>query len=303
MALLIFLATTLLAAAAASATASPRPAAVLRLVTFDLDDTLFPCGRVVQHANAALNTHLEALGAAPPTNFQDAIREVRTAHASAKGTALTYSELRRRAIAKVLREGCSALPPPAVVDDCFEVWLNARQQTADEMLFDGVVDAITRLRQQHPGCIIGAVTNGRGDPTGMPSLAALFDFCVSGEDEDVWPERKPSPAIYEHAIRRAASQPLASAGTCQQQALLRASWVHVGDCLVNDVEASKRAGASTVWLDMPSDPLATYSTASAEEEERRRVARANALAAGYVDVRIESMRDLPTALEQLSAGA
>ena len=28
---------------------------------------------------------------------------------------------------------------------------------------------------------------------------------VSGEDADVWPDRKPSPAIYEHALRRAES--------------------------------------------------------------------------------------------------
>ena len=61
------------------------------------------------------------------------------------------------------------------------------------------------VRKQYLHCVIGAVTNGRGDPRGMPSLATLFDFCVSGEDEDVWPERKPSPEIYEHAFCRALS--------------------------------------------------------------------------------------------------
>ena len=76
---------------------------------------------------------------------------------------------------------------------------------------------------------------------------------VSGEDEDVWPERKPSPAIYEHAIRRASSDAncgaagdASAADGASESELLRASWVHVGDCLVNDVRASKAAGAATV---------------------------------------------------------
>ena len=274
--------------------------ATLRLLTFDLDDTLFPCGRVVQKANAVLNERLQELGANPPDNFQDAIREVRRAHADAGGGALTYSELRCRAIAKLLMESSSSIPQPSVVDSCFDAWLDARQQEADNMLFEGVVDSLETVRKQYPHCVIGAVTNGRGDPRGMPSLATLFDFCVSGEDEDVWPERKPSPEIYEHALRRALSSSSLSAGAdASESELLRTSWVHVGDCLVNDVEASKRAGASTIWLDAPSDPLNTFSTASPEEEERRRAARAEALAAGYVDVRIDSMRALPDALEQL----
>ena len=281
--------------AAAMVTMSVAP---MRLLTFDLDDTLFPCGRVVQRANAALSSRLEALGATSvPDNFQDAIREVRQAHAAADGEPLTYSELRCRAIAELLGTSSS----PALVDKCFDTWLDARQAEADAMLFDGVVEALTSVRQQHPQCIVGAVTNGRGDPREMRRLEGLFDFCVSGEDADVWPERKPSPAIYEHALRRAASSSrgVPFAEPLSDVALLRQAWVHVGDCLVNDVEASKRAGASTVWFDVPHDPLATFSTASPEEEERRRAARAKALAAGLVDCRIEAMSVLPSELARL----
>ena len=44
----------------------------LRLLTFDLDDTLFPCGQVVQRANAVLSSRLRELGASSvPENFQD----------------------------------------------------------------------------------------------------------------------------------------------------------------------------------------------------------------------------------------
>jgi FMN phosphatase YigB (HAD superfamily) len=285
--------------AAFTTTSAARPPPQLQLLTFDLDDTLFPCGRVVQRANAKLSSRLRELGAAPPDNFQDAIREVRRAHAAADGEPLTYSELRCRAIADLLGSASS----PALIEECFDTWLDARQAEADALLFDHVVEALTAVRQQHPQCIVGAVTNGRGDPRGMPRLEGLFDFCVSGEDADVWPDRKPSPEIYEHALRRASSSsgggaiPAASPQSDVSQ--LRSSWVHVGDCLVNDVEASKRAGATTIWYDVPHDPLATFSTASPEEEERRRVARAKALEAGYVDCRIEAMSALPSELDRL----
>ena len=106
----------------------------------------------------------------------------------------------------------------------------------------------------------------------------------------MWPDNKPSPRIYQHALRRA----VGAGGLLGDEA-----WVHVGDCLLNDAAASKRAGAATVWLDAPADPLASFSTASADEQARRQAARAEALADGAVDARIESMDALPGALQQL----
>lgn len=278
----------------------------LRLLTLDLDDTLFPCGQVVQRANAALALALNQCKAEPSLKIeapaiQDVIREVRKAHSVAGGVPLAYTELRKRAIAAILDS-----PGPDVVDACFDAWLDERQAAANELLFEGVVEALQYVRSSHPNCVVGAVTNGRGDPRGMQRLAPCFDFCVSGEDADVWPERKPSPAIYEHALRRALSC-VASDGsdsTVDLQAMFKASWVHIGDCLVNDVEASKAAGATTVWFDPPAgtaDALATFSTASPEEEARRNIARREALEAGLVDERIDSMGALPAALERLLA--
>ena len=151
------------------------------------------------------------------------------------------------------------------------------------------------MRASHPEVIIGAVTNARADPARMPRLAPLFDFCVSGEDAAVWPGNKPSPTIYEHALEVAAS----AAGGGASADTLRSAWVHVGDCLLNDVEASKRVGAQTLWLDAPADELSSFSTASAEEEARRVAARQAALEAGYVDERIERFEQLPSAVARV----
>ena len=81
---------------------------------------------------------------------------------------------------------------------------------------------------------------------------------------------------------------------------MRAGWVHVGDSLVNDVRASKEVGATTVWLDLPPAETSAFSTASAEEAAERQAAADEALRAGYVDARIESIAELPSALERLT---
>ena len=77
--------------------------------------------------------------------------------------------------------------------------------------------------------------------------------------------------------------------------------MHVGDCLVNDVDASKTVGASTVWLSLPDAQLGTasFSTASAEEAARRAAKAEAVMRAGRVDARIEAIAQLPGAIEQL----
>ena len=50
--------------------------------------------------------------------------------------------------------------------------------------------------------LIAAITNGRGDPLKMPSLCKLFDFTVSAEDADIYPERKPAAAPFLAALQK-----------------------------------------------------------------------------------------------------
>lgn len=287
----------------------PSTHALLQVLTFDLDDTLFPCGAVVARANAVLLERLLSCGVdiQSASEIQTRMRAIR----EKSSTALTYSGLRTQAIASLLGESSSAASRTVSAEQLFSSWLGERQDAANDLLYAGAEDAVRACSQAYPDAIIGAVSNGRGDPMEMSRLASHFDFTVSGEDADVFPERKPSPIIYEHALRRAASvraaRGLADAGALAQ------NWVHVGDCLVNDVSASKLAGARTVWLDLsaaeeaPKDATAEFvlagagfSTASAEEVARRREAADEALRSGRVDVRIRSIVELPAALAELA---
>ena len=133
--------------------------------------------------------------------------------------------------------------------------------------------------------MVGAVTNGRGDPRQIPSLAPFFDFCVSGEDADVHPQRKPAPRIYEAALERAQRGP--------------DGWVHLGDDVLNDCSAAKSCGARTVWLDAaaPSWAENAYSTMSAADREKRRLAAEAVDVAVAVDRTIGALAALPDAVD------
>jgi FMN phosphatase YigB (HAD superfamily) len=270
----------------ASASSSPN----LDLLTFDLDDTFWPTGAVVDAANAVL---CDALGVGP-AELQGTMKEVRREHDARDGTPLTYTDVRTRAIYRTIgggeQRGVLLCPKSRKrAEQLFDLWLDERHAAAERLLYDGAVEALRECRARWPDATVGAITNGRGDPAAMPSLAPYFGWCVTGERADIHPHRKPAPQIFEAALARAGRD---SAHT---------GWVHVGDCLLNDVAASKGVGARTVWLDAAvegdEDAHGAYSTMS-DAQRAARQAQFDAVGSEVVDVRIESIRELAGAVER-----
>ena len=274
----------------------------LRLLTLDLDDTLFPCGPVVARANDALSAALAARGLSKLGGpaIQDRIKTVR---AKVEPPKRTYTALRKLAIQDLLHEANNYDASP---DACFDIWLDERQSASNDLLYPGTVEALAAIRSAHPDAMIGGVTNGRGDCRGMPRIAQFFDFSLSSEEDGVFPNQKPSTKIYDLAIQRAAWSKGFVEGQTEEDGMeeLRSSWIHVGDSLVNDVKASHAAGASTVWLNLPegdvhSGAARSYSTVSAEEATQRKAAAEAAASSGCVGVTIESIDELPSAINKL----
>ena len=191
----------------------------------------------------------------------------------------------------------------ALLDRAGDDALAAPDLSGDDGDGDGDVDLITACAGAPAGAldaleaapadarvpwdaVVAAVTNGRGDPARMPSLAPFFAFTVSGEAAGVHPNRKPSPVIYEAA--------LAEAGVSADDA-----WIHVGDCLLNDCDAAKRVGARTVWLDAspPSHAQNAYSTLSADDRAARAAVMGAVDPAAAVDARILTIAELPDAVD------
>jgi FMN phosphatase YigB (HAD superfamily) len=261
----------LLLVASAHALAPPPQ---LRLLTCDLDDTFWPTAEVVAAANAALYEALEAHGA-DASLLGATMKKLRRA----AGVQMSYTEARTSAISELLGGD------HGTAEELFQLWLDARQRASEDLLFPDAATSLAEVRRRHPDAVVGAVTNGRGDPRHIPSLAPFFDFCVSGEDADVHPQRKPAPRIYEAALERAHCGP--------------DGWVHLGDDVLNDCSAAKTCGARTVWLDAaaPSWQENAYSTMSAADREKRRLAAEAVDVAVAVDRTIGGLAELPDAVD------
>ena len=203
---------------------------------------------------------------------------------------ITYRDLRKKAI----RETLVGITDKNAVEECYEAWVQERHAAAERFLYDDAIETLSLLRQTYPDACLAAITNGAGNPLLMPSLTNHFDLRVSGEDDDVFPHRKPHSYIYEHTLQKADFQGV---------------WCHVGDCLANDVGASAAVGAHAIWLCTDDDEesaarrlidtskVPEWSTASTAELEKRALQVEQGKA--VVAAKINSLSELPDAIEQI----
>lgn len=145
------------------------------LVTFDLDNTLFPVAPVVLDADVAMIKALKNLGCVHAT--KDRIHDHMRSFSRKTRKRLTYSELRLRAIHQELVD-ISHDDAWSMANDVFDVWLQERHASAERNLFSDVVETLQSLSSQ---ATIGAITNGRGNPLNMNQTLAPTLISVSVE--------------------------------------------------------------------------------------------------------------------------
>ncbi len=197
---------------------------MIRLITIDLDDTLWACEPVIFRAEQAV---FEWLAAHFPriTDRYTAMqmREKRLAMRSEDSRlAYDFSALRRASIAWHARE--AGYREDDVVDKALEVFLAARNQV---QLYDDVRPALRALRRRY---VLGALTNGNADIERV-GLSDVFHFALSPVAVGA---AKPDPAMFVAACERA-GVPVSGA-------------VHVGDSPEQDMEGARAAGMRCVWM-------------------------------------------------------
>lgn len=287
----------------------------LHLLTFDLDDTIFPIGPVVADANVAQLRTLINYGYDGACNDEiiAASKRIRTELREAGDAKITYSDLRKRSVRREIErvtgtsdgavvgadEGAAAAAAvhESVIEAVFDAWLSERHASADRNLFPNASNALESIKEEHPDAIVGAITNGRGDPLEMPSVREYFDFCVSGEDEGVFPRRKPDEGIYEAAVKK--YEQLRGGAISPGADCVSFNWIHVGDDLSNDVGASAAVGAKTIWVKMEEEDAGLPSWSTATPEELRRREAMDEEAREFVGARIGSLEELPGAIAAL----
>lgn len=280
------------------------------LFTFDLDDTLFPVGPVVNDANVALINHLATLGCkTTQDDFLKTTKSIRRGLAD-EGKVITYTELRQRTIRKEMEK---YLNHDDITDEevygAYDLWEDHRHMAAERHLYHDTIEMLSGLKENYPDAVLAAITNGKGNPLKMKCIESYFDYCVSGEDDDVFPLRKPHEGIYKVALDR--YQVIDGVLSIDHENFC---WIHVGDDLANDVGASARCGAKSIWVDLEEDTYnqtaskrepgaaqPAWSTATKEELEKRE--KMNQDAQKYVAARVSTLSMLPNAVQQIAAEA
>ncbi|ROL67394.1 HAD family hydrolase [Pseudomonas vranovensis] len=198
----------------------------IKLITFDLDDTLWDTAPVIVSAETTLRDWLAAnaptLGAVPVEHLY-AIRE-RLVQAE-PGLKHRISALRRRVLFHALEEvGYSENKARELANEGFEVFLHARHQID---IFPEVQPVLEILRHHYT---LGVVTNGNADVRRL-GLADYFKFALCAEELGIG---KPDPQPFLEALRQ---------GEVEADAA-----VHIGDHPGDDIAGAQRAGLRAIWF-------------------------------------------------------
>lgn len=273
----------------------------LTLLTFDLDDTLYPINTILGEANEAFarimkNYGFDGIEPSQIVNTGRKIREEMAITDPEKSACLTHTEIRRLAIREEMEkivyqrklEACaedwatqvSSLSPlvvqnaktwahtavsPSVVEAVLNGWEMERHHAAERHLYPKVLETFQQIKEEHPGVVIGAVTDGKANPLHMTfTLGKHFDFCINWEDDqagrqkfftDLGNVEKDADLRWIYSAAKEKGEELIKTG-----ALLRGEeypdpnaegvWIHIGDDLALDVGGAATVGAKTILAEL-----------------------------------------------------
>jgi putative hydrolase of the HAD superfamily len=195
----------------------------LRLITIDLDDTLWPCAPVIRAAEAA---HFDWLREQAPrlTAAYDlaGLRQHRLAlMQTCPEIAHDVTAVRHRSLQALLDAHAY---PLQIADQALEVFRQARNRVEP---YPETGQVLSRLRRH---CRLVAVTNGNAEVQ-ETGLRDVFDHRLTAAEVGA---AKPDPALFEQAMAWADATP--------------AQTLHVGDDPHLDVEAARALGIAAVWV-------------------------------------------------------
>ncbi len=218
---------------------------IIKAITLDLDDTLWPIWPVIERAEAALvewlGHHAPKTAAlfANPTARHDIREQIVRTRPDLK---YNLSAIRREAIRVALYR---SMENPLLAEEAFEIFFAARHQVT---LFDDALLALKFLSSRYP---LVALSNGNADVRRI-GLGGYFCASISAQEFGVG---KPDPRIFHAAAGAADVQPY--------------NVLHVGDDVALDVLGALNAGMQTAWVNRadhlwthPSSPHETVTTLS-----------------------------------------
>lgn len=212
----------------------------IKLVTFDLDNTLWNVEAVIRRAEARMRAWLHdrvpEYGSRIPT---EAVLDLRNAvlqeHPELRHD---LSRLREEILFRAISHcGYRDREARQLAREAFGIFLEARHEVE---FFEGALETLDYLSRQY---LLGALTNGNADFARL-KLDRYFRFGYSAASVGVG---KPAPPMFQAALRHTGID--------------AAEAVHVGDHLHDDVQGASGVGMHTIWVnlerhDLPEDAVA-----------------------------------------------
>ena len=199
------------------------PSSKIKLLSFDLDDTLWPCKPTIMSAEHKLYNWLQQRVPEITDHYDiESLRTKRMAFMWQRQdlahdmSALRIESLKALATEMKLTSGW--------VQEAFDVFYQARQQIT---LFDDVTPVLDVLQKDYR---MIALTNGNAsiDKTGV---GHWFEFSVSAAEVG---HQKPHPLFFEAVLDRAE--------------LDVSEILHIGDDPMRDIQGAFDAGIRSVWV-------------------------------------------------------
>ena len=195
----------------------------IKLITFDLDDTLWPCMPVIKRAEQSVHSWLQlhAPRLAQEYSVENLREHRRKVGRDQPDIAHNLTLTRKISLQRLLQKFDYNT---SLAEDAVKVFRHIRNQVEP---FNDVIPALTQLAEHY---YLIAVTNGNVQINETP-LAGMFRHTLTAE---LVGAAKPDPTIFIRAMQLAAISP--------EQTL------HVGDDPETDVEAARKTGLHTVWV-------------------------------------------------------
>ena len=202
--------------------------APIRLITFDLDDTLWDVRPALEAAERAQWSYLQTrfpsleLKTTTPDQLASLRQTIISEHPELIHQISTFREV---FIDRLLQyQGVAPAESAAAAHEAFAAFLSERHKVVVYEDAPAVLQTLSRHYQ------LGALTNGNADVR-KTSISACFDHAWRAEEFGV---SKPNPELFKRAF--------AQAGVTAEEV------IHVGDCHDNDVSGAVSAGAAAVWF-------------------------------------------------------
>lgn len=199
----------------------------IKLITFDLDNTLWNNDSVIEKAEAACYAFLQEQSPALTKQYSISDLSVLRQKIMAESPQLSaqVSKARKLSIKKALETtGYDAAKIPELVSRAFDVFFQARNQVTP---FPHTLPLLKALKEKYQ---LISITNGNSDLQKI-GLAEYFCHCLSAEKVGA---SKPRPNLFHAALHRGDAKAHET--------------IHIGDHPIDDIYGAQQLGIHTIWF-------------------------------------------------------